>query len=416
MTASNPSLLFFEVRTIICIMSGIALLLAGTHLYAWMLRRRDYWLAFWGFGNFLAAIGLALVSLRGYAPYFVTISISQTAIVAGLFLNWLGLRAFNERPTIGAWWWLLFPALVGLLEIASPISDTMTHRMTLISSLLSLIAIMMIFELAAICKVRGLQVTRFIMALFGLFIAGNIARTIMMWVHPLHHLSGLPSPIVGCTLALTLALMTAWNMGFLMLAAERLQNALIQAASTDGLTGVMNRNAFEAAVRRQLAPNQKFNSRPMSSVPATGERGRGMLCDALLTIDIDEFKQVNDQFGHEAGDALLRMFAASAQNSLRSTDCLGRRGGDEFTIFLKGVDEAGAARIAERLRRSFTHSSQHDPQIGRPSTLSIGVMMIHGSAASLETLLAQADAALYKAKGQGKDRVMMATSTAQFAT
>ncbi len=416
MTNSDPSLLFFEVRTIICIMSGITLLLALTHLYAWFLRRRDRWSAFWGLGNLLASIGLALVSLRGYIPYILTISISQTAIVAGIFLNWLGLRSFNEKPPIRPWCWLLFPTIFAALEINSPISDAMSHRMTLIASLLSVISILIINELFAIQKSRGLQITRFITLLFVLFVLGNIVRVITMWVHPVHHLSRLPSPIVGFTLAGTLALMTAWNMGFMMLSAERLQNALMLAANTDGLTGVMNRNAFEAAVRRQLAANLNPRSRsarssPPASVPI-GEAGGAILHDALLTIDIDEFKQVNDQYGHEAGDALLRLFAATAQNSLRSTDCLGRRGGDEFTIFLKGVVEAGATRIAERLRKSFTSSSQHDPQIGRPSTLSIGIMMIHADNSSLESLLAQADAAMYQAKGQGKDRVMLAGSGA----
>lgn len=404
--------MFFEARTIICIMSGIALLLAATHLYAWLLRRRDRWSAFWGMGNLLAAIGLALVSLRGYAPYVLTIAISQTAIVGGIFLNWLGLRSFNEKPPIRPWWWLLFPAIFVVLEINSPISDPMSHRMTLIASLLSIIAILMIYELFAIQKSRGLQITRFIMALFALFVVGNIVRVITMWVHPVHALSRLPSPVVGFTLAATLALMTAWNMGFIMLAAERLQKALMLAANTDGLTGVMNRNAFEATVRRQLAANQNARGRTArTSAPADASRGEaegGTLYDALLTIDIDEFKQVNDQFGHEAGDALLRLFVVTAQNSLRSTDCLGRRGGDEFTIFLKSVDQAGATRIAERLRKSFTSNSQHDPHSGRPSTLSIGIMMINADNASLETLLAQADAAMYQAKGQGKDRVMLA--------
>ncbi len=362
----------------------------------------------------MAAIGLALVSLRGYAPYIVTISISQTAIIVGIFLNWLGLRAFNEKPPIRPWWWLFVPTIFALLEINSPISDAMSHRMTLIASLLSIIATLMIYELFAIQKSRGLQITRFIMALFALFIVGNVVRVITMWMHPVNHLSRLPSPVVGFTLAATLALMTAWNMGFMMLSAERLQNALMLAANTDGLTGVMNRNAFEAAVRRQLAANQNHRgrtARSSASISATiGEVGGGTLHDALLTIDIDEFKQVNDQHGHEAGDALLRLFAVTAQNSLRSTDCLGRRGGDEFTIFLKGVDEAGATRIAERLRKSFTGSSQLDPQIKRPSTLSIGIMMINAGDSSLESLLAQADAAMYQAKGQGKDRVMLAAS------
>jgi len=410
MTTTDPSLLFFEVRTIVCIMSGIALLLSATHLYAWLLRPRDGWLALWGMGNLLAAVGLALVSLRGFMPYVLTVSISQTMVVTGLFLNWLGLRAFNERPPLRLWWWLIFPAIFALLEINSPVSDTMSHRMTLIASLLSVIASLMIAELVAIFKNRGLKIARFIIFILGLFVAGNIARVIMMWLHTVHHLSRLPSPIVGFTLALTLALMTAWNMGFIMLAAERLQNALMLAASTDGLTGVMNRNAFEAAVRRQLAANQNTGRRPLPPRAPAGETGAAVLRDALLTIDIDEFKQVNDQYGHEAGDALLRLFAAIAQNSLRATDCLGRRGGDEFTIFLKGVDEAGVSRIAERLRKSFAISSQQDPHIGRPSTLSIGIMMIESGDASLENLLARADAAMYQAKGQGKDRVMLATT------
>ncbi len=404
MTKTNPSLLFFEVRTIICMMSGIALLLAATHLYAWLLRRRDRWLGFWGIGNLMAAIGLALVSLRGYAPYLFTVAFSQTAVVMGLFLNWIGLRSFNEKRSLKPWVWLAFPLIFILLELKSPISSTMAHRITLVASLLSLTALLMIRELISILKKSNLKVTRFLMVLFALFVVGNVTRIVAMWIHPANHLTRLPSPVVGFTLAGTLALITAWNMGFLMLASERLQNALMVAANTDGLTGVLNRNAFEAAVRRQLLQNK--NRRTPST--ATDKVEAEGLRDALLTIDIDEFKQVNDKYGHEAGDALLRLFAATAQNSLRSSDSLGRRGGDEFTIFLKGVDEAGATRIAERLRRSFAHGSESDPQIGRAATLSIGVMMIRPGDDSLDGLLARADAAMYRAKGQGKDRIMVA--------
>ncbi|MGC8559731.1 MAG: diguanylate cyclase [Phycisphaerae bacterium] len=408
MAKSNPSLLFFEVRTILCLMSGIALLLAATHLYAWLLRRRDRWLGFWGIGNLMASIGLALASLRGYAPYVLTVSLSQTAVLMGLFLNWIGLRSFNEKRPLKPWVWLVFPLIFVLLELQSPISSTMAHRITLVASLLSLTAVMMIRELMSILKKSNLKVTRFLMVLFSLFVVGNVIRIAAMWLHPANHLTRLPSPVVGLTLAGTLGLLAAWNMGFLMLASERLQNALMVAANTDGLTGVLNRNAFEAAVRRQLL----LNKSRLTSAPAAGPvvgRGEGDgQSDALLIIDIDEFKQVNEQYGHEAGDALLRLFAATAQSSLRSSDSLGRRGGDEFTIFLKGVDEAGATRIAERLRRGFAHGSESDPQIGRAATLSIGVMMIKPGDESLDALLMRADAAMYQAKGQGKDRIMVA--------
>lgn len=415
MTNTNPSLMFFEVRTVLAVTSGIALLLGAAQFYAWRLRPKDRYILFWGLGNMLAAIGLALVSLRGFVNALLSIPLANTLIVGGLYLSWVGLRCFGQKRPPPKAWWSIFAVCFVALAIPSPISATLGHRMTVVASLLSLLSIMIIGELRSILRAQNLRMARFLIALFSMFLAGNIIRVAMMWIDPVNHLIKVPSPIVGFTLAMSLALLTAWNMGFMLMAAEQLQKSLMDAATLDGLTGVLNRVAFETTVQRQMMQSshvhneaKRHEDRGNSRTPV-GESGAELpqVGDALLTIDIDEFKQVNDQYGHDAGDALLRLFADIARGSLRSRDVLGRRGGDEFTIFLKDVDEEIAMRIAERLRKNFSHGSQCDPLIGRSATLSVGIIMVTAEQLSFDGLLAKADAALYRAKGDGRNRVML---------
>lgn len=161
---------------------------------------------------------------------------------------------------------------------------------------------------------------------------------------------------------------------------------------TDPLTGLCNRRGFEPQIDQALARAAR-----------TGEE------IALMLVDLDHFKAVNDAFGHAAGDAALLAVADSIRSVIRPTDVAARIGGDELAVLLSGCDADGALRVCERLRAAVAATN---PFMPRPLTLSIGVAdratlrwAEPGDETSAE-LLQAADAALYMAKAGGRDRAM----------
>jgi diguanylate cyclase (GGDEF)-like protein len=173
----------------------------------------------------------------------------------------------------------------------------------------------------------------------------------------------------------------------------RLHRLVERQAVTDGLTELANRRQFEQALAGEISRAERFG---------------GML--ALILADLDDFKQVNDRYGHQAGDEVLRRFAAVLRETVRDVDLPARYGGEEFAVLLPQTDMAGAERLAERLRQSVAER----PMTKRPGALvavtaSFGVASFP-EAATPAALFAAADEALYRAKAAGKNRVVCAES------
>lgn len=133
---------------------------------------------------------------------------------------------------------------------------------------------------------------------------------------------------------------------------------------------------------------------------------------AILMIDIDHFKQVNDQFGHQVGDEVLSKFSTMLREAIRSTDYAGRYGGEEFMLVLPEADAAMAVEFAERLRTNVILEPWHDITESLASiTISIGVACYDEQTASVDNLIGAADQALYQAKGNGRDQVCIASDS-----
>jgi diguanylate cyclase len=166
---------------------------------------------------------------------------------------------------------------------------------------------------------------------------------------------------------------------------------LVVAASTDALTACLNRGAFSSRVNAVLAR----------------EIARRRSMGALLVIDADHFKSVNDRFGHAEGDEALRMIVAAIQPCLRSDDMLGRLGGEEFAVFLPGASPVSAADIAERIRRSVAEAPFQPGGMSHRLTVSVGGAVFDRPVV-FEELFRVADLHLYEAKGAGRNRVELA--------
>lgn len=180
---------------------------------------------------------------------------------------------------------------------------------------------------------------------------------------------------------------------FLDISARKAMEAeLVHLASTDALTGIPNRRHFIAQVESELARIQRFER------PA-----------ALLMLDLDYFKRINDTHGHAAGDAVLVAFADTVRSALRKVDYLGRMGGEEFAVLLPGSNLADAGQLAERLR---SHTQARTVSVGGQDievTVSIGVALMRAEDGSPDAVMARADAALYRAKASGRNRVALET-------
>jgi diguanylate cyclase (GGDEF)-like protein len=164
-------------------------------------------------------------------------------------------------------------------------------------------------------------------------------------------------------------------------------------ATTDALTGLFNRRHFEIRLREELARWQRYRT-PVS----------------LLIFDVDGLKPINDQSGHEAGDAALRMVADALRATCRTTDVIARLGGDEFAVLAPLTHAAEAIDLAERVRSVVREMHS---QWGRV-TVSVGVADSQQSvAAHPEALLAAADQALYVAKAAGRDRSSLAPPSSE---
>ena len=169
---------------------------------------------------------------------------------------------------------------------------------------------------------------------------------------------------------------------------KRFEAQLKQLANNDPLTGLANRYRFEEELVAELANERRY--------------GHG---GAVLILDLDNFKYVNDGFGHGAGDEVLRRLAGLLRSRIRASDVLARLGGDEFAVLAREADEDQAHKLAQDL---LEHVRSHTPQIaGRPlrMTISIGVALIDEHSGTAEELLADADVAMYQAKDAGRDRV-----------
>jgi diguanylate cyclase (GGDEF)-like protein len=172
---------------------------------------------------------------------------------------------------------------------------------------------------------------------------------------------------------------------------HRLVSQLRDLATQDSLTGALNRGAFEQRLEAELTRTDRI------AVPC-----------ALVVLDIDHFKQINDTQGHAAGDSALRLLANTVAAAKRRSDVFGRIGGEEFAVVLPDTGLEGAATFAEKLRETLGDTMGD-------VTVSFGVTDAHTAGRNVRGMLHSADLALYRAKRGGRDRVVTADVVMAFA-
>ena len=197
-----------------------------------------------------------------------------------------------------------------------------------------------------------------------------------------------PGPLLSLGLLSVLPLLS--TVGFLLMCTERSQAELARAAHMDYLTGICNRRAIEDLARRAIAAARRHGM-PM----------------AIMIVDIDHFKRINDEHGHECGDLALVEAVRRLRESLRAEDLVGRLGGEEFVAVMPNTDGVAALAAAERVRAAFAEEPMHIGGHAIAVTITAGVAVLTAEDQLFSHLLRRADRAMYAGKNAGRNQVML---------
>lgn len=345
----------------------------------------------WAIAVVLMACASGLTSLRGFIPDLASIVLASGLLLFGELFLIFGLLRYTGRK---AHWRPAADAVVGLILLVTWLtygSHSYQGRLFIMS-----LAHIGFFSfgawLAWRVKPSGFG-SRFLSSAFvlGAGIAAWRLVTLSMNVAEADEIfdrSLIQQAYLG---AFSLGIL-GLSIGFILIANERLREELEYLATRDPMTGTLNRRAFFARADVEWARSAR-SKRPL----------------AVIASDIDFFKKVNDTYGHQVGDQVIKDYALRAGHMLRLPDILARFGGEEFVILLPDTGLKEACQVAERIRREVEKKKPAKEKSALPPyTVSLGVAVANageGDFSDLEALLAHADAALYKAKQGGRNRV-----------
>ena len=380
-----------DVNTLFMVTIYVEAILGLLLLFAWVQNTSIHAVAWWGFAHLLRAGSVTLFGMYGQAPDLITIDLANALLFTAFAVTWTGARVFDGRPIEPVY--MVTGAVIWLLVCRLPIlAEAVDTRALLAAGIITAYTWLTAFEF---WRGRDEQLVSRWPAIFMLFAHGALflLRTplvaVLPWVASNHVYDS-----VWLTVLSFEALLFTISIAFILLAMakERTELRHRTAAMVDPLTGIANRRAFLQDAG-QLAKRHAAKPRPV----------------AVLLIDLDHFKSINDRFGHALGDRVLAIFTETARATVRKADLLGRLGGEEFAAVLYDASKDKAMAVAERMRENFARTALEVD--GRPvgATVSIGLVHCDQPAIDMAELLAQADQALYFAKERGRNRVELAS-------
>jgi len=335
-------------------------------------------------GSTLYAFGRELPPLLAYEAANVTYAAASAALV-GAYRHLADLPLHRVRLAVS----------VGALGVLAALFHYAVDSFLARSVVVSLFQVAVCGEIArAVLAMRRswqrpLYIYCFVLAMCALVATGHLGRIASLALAHRPPTSLLQPSLLSISFLTAVALaLPALAMGGLMMAHRQLIIRAEHAGNHDFLTGASSRKAFFDIAALELARARR-NGRPL----------------ALVLVDLDHFKGINDRWGHQAGDAALRRLVDSARGALRAVDCVARLGGDEFALLLPDTDLHGAGVVAGKLQESVRQAvSGAEP--APALTLSIGATLITADE-DLTSAMGRADEALYAAKAAGRDRVIV---------
>jgi diguanylate cyclase (GGDEF)-like protein len=373
-----------DVTTMIIVGTCVTAFLGLLLLSAWA-QERIRALAWWGTAYLVGGFSVAVWSIENLNSPPLPFGIANALLFLACGMIWSAARIFHGRPVL---WGAM--AAGAAVWVAACILEDFARSIPARIILSSLIVAGYTFLTAAeLWRERRKSVLRRWPAIFVPILHGTVFLVPIPLAILLPAERGIVSLASGWIAVFALETMlyvvgTAFIV--LVLANERSLRMQKNAALTDELTGSLNRRGFFAAAQ-QLLSQQVNNRQPVS----------------VLMFDLDQFKSINDRFGHQTGDETLKLFAAIARSTLRSSDILARFGGEEFVAILPG-SLADATVAAQRVRLTFQGAAGTIAGSPVAATVSVGAASAE-LGADIAGLLTAADQALYRAKANGRNRV-----------
>ena len=346
---------------------------------------------FWTGSAFVAAGGAALAMLRMFTDSMLPLFVASIVLIFAICLAAMGVKRFYDQPV--SW---RSTALISGLTFAGltffMVGYDSSAMRVLIYSLGQCLPLALTLKLLLSRQHGGSSPGARLAAIVAIIIIAIYVVRAAANLLPVSVSAGLTfaqfSPLQSALVLLLMFLSMAWNFGCLLMAMDRLRNEVADLALLDDLTGVGNRRYLLQRLTEECAKSER-----------SGEPF------ALLVIDLDGFKAINDTHGHAAGDACLQHFTLMAQTRLRPGDMLARTGGDEFCILLPASTRREGAMIARRVLDVCRNDAAQCAGADIPIAISIGVAQWTGEIGAFpDRLMAAADHALYAAKNDGKNR------------
>jgi diguanylate cyclase (GGDEF)-like protein len=327
--------------------------------------------------NLCVAIGLMLRLFIGWLPDFLTTIFANILLLTGPGLFYVALSQFtglsySRIVVIG-----VLTVVLALLLFFTYVDNNPGMRMVILSLGAVAMIVILVHQLLRTRKTSlrlsaDLLLVSFI--IYGVFLT---VRTFSITLNPPQDAFS-NTPVQSATYLLLFAISFFWSTGFVLMVSQRLRNDLMEVATIDVLTRIPNRRATELFLEKELSRAQRND----------GEF-------SVFLIDIDNFKQVNDRWGHAVGDHVLARTAEIFQSMLRKQDWVGRWGGEEFLVIVPGPLDTEA--LADRIRREVASTEYHQAEESFHITVSIGVACANQTN-TIDEILKNADDALYQAK------------------
>jgi diguanylate cyclase (GGDEF)-like protein len=381
-----------DVNTLFLVTIYVEAILGLLLLFAWVQNTEIQAVAWWGFAHLLQASSIVLFGMYGTVPDLISIDLANVVLFISFAVTWAGARVFDRRkvqPLLlfgGAGLWLAvshIPAVAGSMDL----------RMLFSSGIITAYTWATAYEFyhgRSEPLVSRWPAISLLFAHGALYLLRTPFGAMLPWL-PAN------SQVIGSVWLTVLSfegLLFTIAIAFILLAMakERSEHRHKTDSLIDSLTGIANRRAFLQDSEAQLK-RQATDPRPI----------------AVMLLDLDNFKAINDRFGHAIGDRVLQRFAEVGSSCMRRLDLFGRLGGEEFAALLVDASRDRALAVAEQIRSSFIAATSEVD--GKPvvATVSIGVVISYDAVLDLSALLAQADHALYRAKDNGRNRIEIAS-------
>ncbi len=387
--------MLFDIRTLLVAVALANVFCAGARFLLWRMHPGIPGLGRWALAGGAGSLVLLLILSYGIKLWPPLLLLAQLMVVIGLLLAWDGFRRFIGKSSLS-------PVALGVITttvlawlIVAKLQDSLQLLALGNAILVAILSALIARELLLGPKPvpLAMRATGWVYAInASVFLLRSLATD--LGTQPVGPLN--PSGFAVFMLLWWLGMTIAVTLGMVLMTAERLQVELDSQANCDPLTGALNRRSFSLIADKAIAQSRR-NDKPL----------------AVLMMDLDRFKQINDRLGHNGGDMLLCRFVTIAGQALRSEDVFCRFGGEEFVALLPSTSAELALVVADRLRIAFaaesveTETSKDISPVA--NTVSIGIAELEQDE-DIESLLCRADFALYQAKDRGRNCCVIAES------